>query len=381
MPELKFTKQQEMLRKVVREFAEKELKPVAGRIDVEGEFPLEIFRKMGRLGYPGVFVPQQYGGAGLGLTERAIILEEFSREAAGFALALLAHQLGVEAILQFGTEEQKKRYLPDFASGRKISSFAVTEPNGGSDVAGQTTTAVRENDQWVITGRKCFITNSSSADVHIVSARTGQDEKGRGQFSTFIVERGQEGFASGRDEDKLGLRGSATGDLMLNNCRVGKGALLGAEGNGLNIALAIFNKLCRTGMAAIGVGIIRACLEEGVKFAKERMLYKKPLSRLQAIQFEIAQVRIEYETARLVTYHAIGLQESGEDADAEVAIAKYHATEAAIRAAKRTMDLMGGYGVVNEYPVGRYLRDALTTIPCAGTSHVMQVIIAHRTLQ
>ncbi|NJD62849.1 MAG: acyl-CoA dehydrogenase, partial [Deltaproteobacteria bacterium] len=327
MPELKFTQQQEMLRKAVREFVEKEVKPVAHRIDAENHFPTEIFRKMGQLGFAGVFVPQKYGGAGLGLTERAIVLEELGRHAAGFAMALMTHHLGVEAILSFGTDEQKQKYLPDLATGKKVSGLAVTEPTGGSDVAGQKATAARDNGHWVINGRKCFITNSSNAEVNVVTARTGEDAKGRPAFSAFIVETGAEGFSPGREEDKLGLRGSSTGDLLLNNCRVGEASLLGGEGNGMKMALGLFTKIGRTGMAAIGLGIVRACLEEGVKFARERVLYGKPLSKLQAIQFEIAQTRIEYEAARLLTYHSIGLKEAGAGADAEIAAAKYYSCE------------------------------------------------------
>ncbi len=380
MAELKFTQQQEMLRKAVREFVEKEVKPVAARLDAESRFPMDIFVKMGKLGFAGVFVPQQYGGAGLGMTERAIILEELGRHAAGLAMALMTHHLGVDAILLYGTEEQKNKYLPDLAAGKKITGLAVTEPTGGSDVAGQLATAVRENGNWVINGRKCFITNSSNAEVNVITARTGEDAKGRPAFSAFIVENAVEGFSSGREEDKVGLRGSSTGDLLMNGCKVGDASLLGGEGNGMKMALSLFTKIGRTGMAAIGLGIIRACLEDGVKFAKERVLYGKPLSKLQAIQFEIARIRIDYEAARLLTYNAVGLKEGGAGADAEIAAAKYFATEGAVRAAKRTMDLMGGYGVINEYPVGRYMRDALTTISCGGTSHIMQIIVAGQTL-
>lgn len=378
--ELKFTEAQEMLRKAVREFVDKEIAPIAQRIDVENDCPMDIFKKMGALGFTGVFVPQEYGGAGMGLTERAIILEEISRHAAGFAMTLMTHQLGVEAILTYGTEEQKRKYLPDLAVGRKISGLALTEPSGGSDVGGQQTTAEFKDDRWVLNGRKCFITNSSSAEVSVISARTGEDAKGRPAFSTFIIESGTPGFASGREENKFGLRGSGTGDLLLKDCSVGEEALLGRQGDGSKIALGTISKMGRTGMSAISVGILRGCLEEGVKFAKERILYGKPIAKLQAIQLEIAQNRVDYEAARLLTYHAIGMKESGTNCDAEIAAAKYYSTEAAVRSAKRTMDLMGGYGVVNEYPVGRYLRDAMAAIPSGGTSHVMQLVIAGQTL-
>lgn len=380
MPELKFTEAQEMLRKAVREFVEKEIEPIAHRIDVENECPIDVFKKMGVLGFAGVFVPREYGGAGMGLTERGIILEEISRHAAGFAMTLMTHQLGVEAILTYGTEEQKRKYLPDLASGRKIGGLALTEPSGGSDVGGQKTTAEFTDGHWVLNGRKCFITNSSSAEVSVITARTGDDAKGRPAFSAFIIEAGTPGFAPGREEDKFGLRGSGTGDLNLNDCIVGEEALLGGQGNGNKIALGTISKMGRTGMSAISVGILRGCLEEGVKFAKERMLYGKPIAKLQAIQFGIAQNRIDYEAARLLTYQAIGLKESGANCDAEIAAAKYFSTEAAVRSAKRTMDMMGGYGVVNEYPVGRYLRDAMASIPSGGTSHVMQLVIAGQTL-
>jgi len=380
MAELTFTPQQELLRKAVREFAEKEVRPRAHRIDVESSFPADLFAKAAQLGFAGVFVPKEYGGAGLGLTERTIILEELGRHSAGFAMALMTHHLGVEAILSYGTEEQKKRYLPDLAAGRKISSLAVTEPSGGSDIMGQQAAAARRDGSWVLSGRKCFITNSSNAAVSVVTARTGEDAKGRPAFSAFIVESGAAGYSPGREEDKLGLRGSSTGDILLNECRLDEDALLGGEGNGTKIALATISKIGRTGTAAIALGILRGCLEEGVRFAKERIIYGKPLAKLQAIQFEIAKNRIEYEAARLLVYQAAALKERGAGADAEVAAAKYFATEAAVRAAKRTADLMGGYGVINEYPVGRFLRDALTTISCAGTSHIMQVVVAGQTL-
>lgn len=380
MPEFKFTEQQELLRKAVREFIEIEIEPVAHHIDKENDCPVETFKKMGNLGLPGVFVPKQYGGSGLGLTERAIILEELGRHAAGFAMTLMTHQLGIEAILSYGTEEQKQKYLPDLASGKKIGGLAVSEPSGGSDLGGQLTTGELQDGRWVLNGRKCFITNSALAEICVVTARTGEDAKGRPAFSAFIIEQGTPGLVAGREEDKFGLRGSGTGDLLLNDCQVGEEALLGGQGNGTKLALNTISKVGRTGMAAISVGILRGCLEEGVKFARERVLYGKPIANLQAIQLEIAQNRIDYEAARLLTYYAVGLKDAGASCDAEIATAKYYATEAAVRTAKRTMDIMGGYGVINEYPVGRYLRDALATIPSGGTSHVMQLIIAGRTL-
>ncbi|NPV71493.1 MAG: acyl-CoA dehydrogenase [Firmicutes bacterium] len=380
MPAVQFTQQQDLLRKVVKDFVEKEIAPIASSLDTEDKCPVDLLRKMGAMGFNGVFVPAQYGGAGLGHTERAIILEEISRHAAGFAMALMTHHLGVAAILYYGTEEQKKKYLPELCSGAKIGGLSVTEPTGGSDFMGQQASAEFVDGQWVINGRKCFITNSHIADINVVTAKTGVDPKGRPQLTAFIIKAGTEGFGPGRKESKFGLRGSFMGDVNLSNVKVDEDAVVGGVGGGAKLALSAIGEVGRAGMAAISVGLLRACLEDSVKFAKERVIYGKPLAKLTNIQFAIAENRTDYEAARLMTYNAMGLKDSGAPCSNEVAMAKFFATEAAVRAAKRTIDLMGGYGVVNDYPVGRYLRDAVATIPSGGTSHIMQIIIAGSSL-
>jgi alkylation response protein AidB-like acyl-CoA dehydrogenase len=375
-----FTDQQNLLRQVVMEFVEKEIAPIAGKIDAEDTCPVDLFRKMGTLGFNSVFVPQKYGGAGLGFTERAIILEEMSRYAAGFSMVSMTHDLGVGAILNFGTEAQKQKYLPELCSAQKIAGLSATEQVGGSDFMGQQATGVLEGEQWVLNGRKCFITNSHIVDVNIITARTGEDAKGRPALSAFIVESNTPGVAPGRKENKFGLRGSYMGEVILDNAKVGQEALLGKAGEGAKVGLKTVGEIGRAGMAAISCGILCACLEESVKFAKERIIYGKPLAKLSNIQFDIAENRTDYEAARLLTYHAIRLVDQGVPCTEHIAMAKLFATEAAVRAAKRTIDLMGGYGVVNEYPIGRYLRDAIATIPSGGTSHVMKLIIAGSTL-
>lgn len=377
---IKFTEQQEMLRKTVREFVEKEIAPIASQLDAEDHCPLDLFKKMGELGFAGVFVPQQYGGVGMGFTERAIILEEVGRYAAGLAMALMTHGLGVAALLRFGTEQQKQKYLPDIAAGRKIAGLAVTEPSGGSDLMGHQSTGNLVDDQWILNGRKCFITNSHIADVSIVTVRTGEDAKGRPALTAFLVEKDTPGFSPGHKENKMGLRGSVTGDLNLKDVRVAPDAVLGEVGGGAKVALGTISEVGRPGMAAVALGILRACLEDGVKFAKERIIYGKPLAKIPAIQSIIAQNRVDYEAARLLVYQGVALKDAGQRCDIEIACAKYFTTEASVAAAKRTIDLMGAYGVINEYPVGRYLRDAMTTIPSAGTSHIMQIVIAANTL-
>ncbi|HWR60703.1 MAG TPA: acyl-CoA dehydrogenase family protein, partial [Clostridia bacterium] len=224
-----------------------------------------------------------------------------------------------------------------------------------------------------------FITNHH-ADVNVITAVTGQDEKGRNQLSAFIIEKGTPGFSAGRKEHKLGLRGSVTGDVILNDVKIPEENIIGKVGAGSKIGMTAIGEVGRAGMSAICVGILRGCVEEAVKFANERIVYGKPIAKLQAIQFEIANIRTEYEAAKLLLYYAAGKRDAKEPATPDFAIAKYYSTEAAVRASKRTMDLMGGYGVINEYPVGRFLRDALASIPSGGTSHVQQLIIAGNTL-
>ena len=374
-----FTEEQDMLRKAVREFVEAEIAPKAAEWDDQDYFPMELFPTMGEMGITGIFVPEEYGGAGMGHVERAICIEEVARYSGGLAIALMTHHLGIAAILDFGNEDQKKMYLPELCAGTKLGGLAVTEPGGGSDFSGQSTTAELRDGQWVLNGRKCFITNHH-ADINVITTVTGKDEKGRNQLSAFIVEKGTPGFASGRKEHKLGLRGSATGDVIINDVKVPEENLIGKVGAGSKIGLTAIGEVGRAGMSAICVGILRGCVEEAVKFANERIVYGKPIAKLQAIQFEIANIRTEYEAARMLLYYAAGKKDAKQPATPEFAIAKFYSTEAAVRAAKRTMDLMGGYGVINEYPVGRFIRDALASIPSGGTSHIQQLIIAGNTL-
>jgi alkylation response protein AidB-like acyl-CoA dehydrogenase len=326
-------------------------------------------------------VPEQYGGVGLGHFERILALVEIARYSAGVAMMVFTHQLGMAALLEFGTEEQKKKYLPDLCSGKMIGGLASTEPGGGSDINGTKTTAELQDDAWVITGRKCFITNSHLADICIINARTGEDEKGRGTFNAFLLERGMEGFSAGREEHKLGLKGSVTGELIMNKVKVPKENVIGPDGKGNAVALKIIGETGRASMAAICVGLLRGCLEESVKFSNERIVYGKPISKLQAIQFHIAENRVDYETAKLLLYKAAFLKDQGSPATTEFSMAKYFGTEAASRAAKRTIELMGGYGIINEYPANRFLRDAIASISSGGTSEIQKIIIAGDTLK
>ena len=350
-----FTDEQEMLRKAVREFVEAEIAPKAAEWDEKDECPVELFPKMGQMGITGIFVPEEYGGAGLGHVERAICLEEISRHSAGPRYCSDDSPFRYRPNFKIWYTGTKEKYLPDIASGKKIAGLSVTEPGGGSDFMGQKATGELKDGKWVINGRKCFITNSAVADVDLWIVNTGTNEKGRPLLSTFIIDKDTPGHKPGRKENKLGLRGSVTGEIICTDVELGPEQLLGKVGDGAKAGMGAIGEVGRAGMAAISVGVLGACLELAVKFANERILYGKPIAKLQAIQFDVAETRVEYEAARLLLYRAASMKDAGIPCANEFSIAKYYASEAACRAAKRIMDMMGGYGVINEYPIGRYL--------------------------
>lgn len=365
-----------MLRKIAREFVEREVAPYAADWDKEDACPVQLWPVIGSLGFFGIFVSQQCGGAGMGLTERTIILEEVARYSPGLAIAMMTHDLAIAAIYNFGTEDQKKEYLKSLITGEKVGGLSVTEPTGGSDFGNQGTTVVKDAEGWIINGRKVFITNSHTAQINIVTGTSGVNEKGRSLISSVIIPEGAHGISPGRKENKLGLRGSVTGEVILNNVKVPYNCLLGEEGRGTAVAIHTIGNFGRSAMAAISVGILRGCVDESVKFAKERIVYGKPISKLQAIQFIIAENETDYEAAHSMLYNAVSVYDRGHVDLAGIAAAKLFASEAAVNAARRSIELMGGYGVISEYPAGRLLRDALAVIPSGGTSQIMKVIVA-----
>lgn len=377
-----FTKEQLMLQNAVREFVKAEAAPYEAKWDEEEHCPAELLPKMGKLGMLGIFVPKEYGGAGLGHIERALIMEEISRYSTGLAMTINSQDLGMAALLDFGSEEQKKRYLPDLCRGIKLTGLGTTESHSGSDVAGQKTAGELEDGNWVVTGHKCLITNSHVADSMIITAKTGTDENGKSRFTAMIIENGTPGFTVGKKERKLGLRTSATGELVMDHAKVPARNVLGEVGQGTPIIMKEIGEIGRAGMTAICIGILRGCLEESVKYANERIVYGKPISKLQAIQFHIAGNRMDYEAARLLLHKAAYLKDAGMSPVAvQFSIAKFFAAEAAARAAKRTIEIMGGYGVINEYPAGKLMRDAIATFSGGGTGEIQQVIIAGDTLK
>lgn len=363
----------EMLRQSAREFAATRVGPLVERMEEDGKFPLELIPALGEEGYLGLTVPQNYDGLGMGYLARALVLEEIARVSCALAMALQVFHLGIEPILTYGSEGQKAALLPPLARGERLATVAVTESGGGSDPTAAQTRARREGDEWVLDGRKVFITNSHVADLFTVLARTGDDPP---RFTAFLVEKDFPGFRPGREEHKVGMRGCNTGEIILDGCRVPADHVLGKEGDGLKVALSAISEVGRSGMAACALGVLGAALEAATEYSRKRVLYGQPIARLEGIQWKLAQMSCDLEAARLLTYRACWLKDQGKRCDVEMAQAKLFATEAAIRGAKEAVDVFGGYGCMMEYPVQRYYRDAILLGPSAGTSDIMRVVIA-----
>jgi len=375
--DFRFSEREEMLRKSVREFAEAEVTPKMEAMEETGEFPTDLLKPMADLGIMGVITPPEYDGVGLGYVARTIVLEELGRVCAAMPMALQVHHMACADLNDFGTEKQKKKYLPPLAKGETMGCVAVTDPSGGSDVVGMKTTAELKGDKYILNGRKCFITNSHTSDFWVVICKTGEGAKG---LSALIVDKDAPGAKLGRKENKFGLRGANTGELAFDNCEVPKENLLGQEGGGLAVALKAISETGRTGMAAVGLGILTAVYEEAGKFATERTLYGKPISALQAIQFYMAEIYSQLEICRLLCYRASWLKDQGMRCDNEAALAKYYTCDAAANAAKKAIEIHGSYGIMREYAVQRLLRDAMVSIPAGGTAEIAKVVLARAAL-
>ena len=373
-----FTEREQLLRKSIREFAEKEFPPRMEAMEETGEFPVDLMKPMGDMGILGVITPPEYGGTGMGDLARIIILEECGRVCPAIPMALQVHHMCTYAFKTWGTEDQKKKYLPPLCKGETMGVVAVTDPSGGSDVAGIETSARLEGDKYILNGRKCFITNSHVSDIWVVIARTGEGGKG---LSAFIVEKGFPGAKLGRKEDKVGLRGANTGELVFQDCEVPKENLLGEEGMGMKIAIQDITECGRPGMASVALGILNATLEEAAKFANERTLYGgKPISKLQAIQWFMADIYADLEAARLLTYRVGWMRDQGLPVHTESALCKQFSCEAAARSARKAIEIHGSYGILKEYPVQRLLRDALVTIPAGGTGEIAKLVMSRQAL-
>jgi alkylation response protein AidB-like acyl-CoA dehydrogenase len=373
MIDFTFSEEQELFRKAAREFAETQIAPLVPAMEENEEDWEPAVKAICDAEMLAITIPEEYGGLGLGYVERLIALEEIARVSVATAMMMQVGGLGIEPIKKFGSEEQKKKYLPGLASGKHFATVAVTEPTGGSDPKGCRTTYLKERDSYKINGRKCFITKSHTADIQVVMA---VDAENPDAFSTFILEKGMEGFKPTHVEHKVGMRGCNTGEIELKDCVVPAENLLGQEGKGMRVAMAAISDVGRGGMVGCAMGLQQACLEAALKFANERILYGRPIIKLQAIQFKIADIKIDIEAGRLLGYRAAAVQDAGGRSGNEFAAAKYYTTEAAQRAAKMAADIHGGYGCMEEFAVTRYLRDSFVLGPSAGTSDIMKVIVS-----
>ncbi len=335
---------------------------------------------MAALGMIGSFIPESEGGVGFGLTERTIMIEEIARHSAGLAIAFMTNDITIAIIQDFASQELKDLYLPALLKGEKIGSFAVTEWTGGSDFSNQSSTITARDDHYLVSGQKCFVTNARFADFAIITGVEGTEANGRNIISAVLVPAEDEGFTWGRVEHKIGMKSSTTGDLIMKEIRIPSWYAMGPAGSGARVALQTIGRYGRSAMTAIAVGILRGCYEESISFAKQRIIYGKPLSRLYTAQSIIAQNRAEYEASHAMLYNAVSLQGHDRKYLPRISSAKLFCAEAAVRAAKRSMDMMGSYGLLDEYPIGRYLRDALAVIPSGGTSHIMSIVAARDAL-
>jgi len=372
------TKEQTMIKEMVRNFAEDIIKPKAIEIDKEAKFPEEIFQKMGELGLMGIPFPEQYGGSGGDTISYALAVEEIGRVCGSTGLSYAAAvSLGASPIYMFGTEQQKQNYLVPLAEGKALGAFGLTEPNAGSDAGGTKTTAVEDGDEYLINGEKCFITNASFARTIIITAVTGKNDQGRNIISAIIVPTNAEGVTITSNYDKMGVRGSDTAEIVLQNVRVPKDNLLGDPIKGFKQFMSTLDG-GRISIGALGVGIAQAALDKALNYAKERTQFGKPIASFQAIQFKLADMAMEVELARNMVLKAAWLKDNGKAFSKEAAFAKLFATETAVRSAEEAIQIHGGYGYMREYEVERYLRDAKLLVIGEGTSEIQRLVIARQ---
>jgi len=374
------TDDQQDLQKMVQEFVKKEIAPKAAHYDHTEEFPWDSIQKMAALGLMGIPIPEAYEGTELDTVSYMLTIEEISKACAATGAILAVHtSAGTMPILLFGTEAQKKKYIPPLTTGEKVGAFALTEPGAGSDASRVTTTAVLDGDDYVLNGTKCFITNGGAAETYVVFASTDRTKGVKG-ITGFIVEKGTPGFVIGKKEEKMGIRASSTTELIFENCRIPKENLLGKIGEGFKIAMVVLDG-ARIGIGAQAVGIAQGAYEEALQYAKVREQFGKPIAAQQAVSFMLADMAIEIEAARQLVYHAAALKDAGRPYGKEAAMAKTFASDVAVKVALDAVQIMGGYGYSREYPVERMLRDAKITQIYEGTNQIQRVVIAGHILR
>jgi alkylation response protein AidB-like acyl-CoA dehydrogenase len=378
--DFKLTQEQEMLRKMLRDFGEKEVRPIAAEIDKTSEFPWEVIKKMGELGLMGMNVEEKYGGPGLDTVSYAIGVEEMSRACGTVGFTMAAHNsLCTGHIALAGNEEQKMKYLPDLASGKKMGAWGLTEPGAGSDAGGLATTAVQDGEEWVLNGNKIFITNGHIAGTLVLLASTDKEKKTKG-ITAFIAEKDTPGLSLGKKEDKMGLRASPTSEIIMENCRIPNENMLGELNRGFYDTMKVLDG-GRISIASMAVGIAQSALDESINYSKERVQFGQPISNFQAIQWMLADMATEIEAARFLTYRAANLKDRKVKCTKESAMAKLYASEAGMRATTKAIQIFGGYGYTMDYPVERMFRDVKLCEIGEGTSEIQRMVIARQLLK
>lgn len=363
-----------------RDFAQQYIKPHVMEWDESQEFPVHIFKEMGKLGLMGVLVPQEYGGSGLSYFEYKVVIEEIAKVCGSIGLSVAAHNsLCTGHIMAFGNEEQKKKYLPKLATAEWIGAWGLTEPNTGSDAGNMKTTAVKDGNDWIINGTKNWITHGKSGDVAVVICRTGEP-RAKNNATAFVVERGTKGFSGGKKENKLGMRASETAEMIFDNCRISGANLLGEVGNGFKQSLKVLDG-GRISIAALAIGIAKGAYEASIKYSKERYQFDQPISNFQAISFKLADMATEIAAAELLILQACDLKDRHEPMIKQAAMAKYYASEVAVKVANDAVQIFGGYGYTKDFPVEKFYRDAKLCTIGEGTSEIQKVVIAREVLK
>ena len=374
------TENQIMIAETVRKFGEVHIKPDMMKWDEEQIFPVEVFKKLGALGLMGVLVPQEYGGAGLGYFEYVTVISEISKICGSIGLSLAAHNsLCTGHILQFGNEEQKKKYLPKLATAEWIGAWGLTEPGTGSDAGNMACVAKQDGDYFVLNGTKCWITHGKSGDVAVVIARTGEVRDSHG-ITSFIIEKGTPGFSGGRKENKLGMRASETTEMIFDNCRVHKNQVMGKVGDGFVQSMKVLDG-GRISIAALGLGIAKGAYEAALKYSKERKQFDKPICEFQGIAFKLADMATQIEAGELLTFQAADLKNRGEKVTKQSAFAKYYTSEVAVRVSTEAVQIFGGYGYTKDFPVEKFYRDSKLCTIGEGTSEIQKLVIAREILK
>ena len=371
---------QRMIADMVQQFGKQHITPFVREWDDNQTFPVEVFKKLGELGLMGVLVPVEYGGSGFSYTEYVTAIEELSILDPSIGLSMAAHNsLCTGHILQFGNEEQKKRWLPKLATAEWIGAWGLTEHNTGSDAGGMATTAVKDGDHWVINGAKNFITHAISGNVAVVIVRTGDKGDSHG-MTTFVVEKGTEGFSSGKKEDKLGMRASETAELIFDNCRVHKRNILGNVGDGFIQAMKVLDG-GRISIAALGLGIAKGAYQTALQYSKEREQFGKTISQFQAIAFKLADMATKIQASELLIYNSVYLKNEGKKITTEGAMAKYFSSEVAVEVSTDAVQVLGGYGYTKDFPVERYYRDSKLCTIGEGTSEIQKLVISKQIIK